>query len=168
MLQNIASRAAVQKRDVEDETISEAEQQALKDSFSYFACILYQGLMREMESHTLPHGISSSQWRFLRCLYGEEGVTQRVLSYKIGLREPTVVRALARMEQDGLVRRTADSSDKRKTNVFLTAKSRKLVQALLPYVGVTNEKALGQFSAAEQVLLKNMMVKAIRALNDEE
>ncbi|MCC2675643.1 MAG: putative homoprotocatechuate degradative operon repressor HapR [Ramlibacter sp.] len=85
-------------------------------------------------AHTRPslreHGLSDQQWRVLRVL-GEHGTveTGRVAreAYILG---PSLTGVLARMERDGLVRRTRDPADQRRTVVEATAKGRKMVERL--------------------------------------
>ena len=162
-------RAALRKtEDLVPETISAAEFATLRESMSYLVCIFYRNLMGSMDKRTMPYGISASQWRFLRALYVEEGSTQRELSHRVGLREPTTVRALTRLERDGLVKRVANTSDKRKVNVFLTQKARKLVSTLLPSVIEVNEMSITGFSKDEERMLKRLLIKAVQNLDADQ
>jgi homoprotocatechuate degradation regulator HpaR len=85
-------------------------------------------------AHTRPslrqHGLSDQQWRVLRVL-GEHGTveTGRVAreAYILG---PSLTGVLARMERDGLVRRSRDPADQRRTVVEATPKGLKLVERL--------------------------------------
>jgi homoprotocatechuate degradation regulator HpaR len=85
-------------------------------------------------AHTRPslreHGLSDQQWRVLRVL-GEHGTveTGRVAreAYILG---PSLTGVLARMERDGLVRRTRDPADQRRTVVEATPRGRKMVERL--------------------------------------
>src|SRR3954471_21457050 len=85
-------------------------------------------------AHTRPslrgHGLSDQQWRVLRVL-GEHGTveTGRVAreAFILG---PSLTGVLARMERDGLVRRTRDPEDQRRSVVEATAKGMKLVDKL--------------------------------------
>ena len=76
------------------------------------------------------HGLSDQQWRVLRVL-GEHGVveTGRVAreAFILG---PSLTGVLTRMERDGLIRRTRDDADQRRTVVGPTAKGRRLVGKL--------------------------------------
>jgi homoprotocatechuate degradation regulator HpaR len=85
-------------------------------------------------AHTRPslreHGLSDQQWRVLRVL-GEHGTveTGRVAreAYILG---PSLTGVLSRMERDGLIRRTRDPADQRRTVVEATAKGTKMVERL--------------------------------------
>ena len=85
-------------------------------------------------AHTRPslreHGLSDQQWRVLRVL-GEHGTveTGRVAreAYILG---PSLTGMLARMERDGLITRSRDPQDQRRTVVEATAQGRRLVKRL--------------------------------------
>ena len=58
-----------------------------------------------LEKRISPHGVTRGQWYFLRVLWEEDGLSQRELSVRVGMMEPTTVIALRSMEKAGLVRR---------------------------------------------------------------
>jgi DNA-binding MarR family transcriptional regulator len=62
----------------------------------------------------------------------EDGLTQRELSARVGMMEPTTVIALRSMEKAGLVRRARSREDGRRTHVSLTPLGRRLERQLLP------------------------------------
>jgi homoprotocatechuate degradation regulator HpaR len=85
-------------------------------------------------AHTRPslreHALSDQQWRVLRVL-GEHGAveTGRVAreAYILG---PSLTGMLARMERDGLITRSRDPQDQRRTVVEATTQGRRLVKRL--------------------------------------
>jgi homoprotocatechuate degradation regulator HpaR len=85
-------------------------------------------------AHTRPslreHDLSDQQWRVLRVL-GEHGAveTGRVAreAFILG---PSLTGMLARMERDGLVRRSRDPEDQRRTVIEATAQGKKLARRL--------------------------------------
>src|SRR5215468_4093565 len=85
-------------------------------------------------AHTRPslreHELSDQQWRVLRVL-GEHGAveTGRVAreAFILG---PSLTGVLARMERDGLIVRTRDEQDARRSVIEATAAGRKLVKRL--------------------------------------
>jgi len=85
-------------------------------------------------AHTRPslreHALSDQQWRVLRVL-GEHGAveTGRVAreAYILG---PSLTGMLARMERDGLITRSRDPQDQRRTVVEATAQGRKVIKRL--------------------------------------
>jgi MarR family transcriptional regulator, organic hydroperoxide resistance regulator len=72
------------------------------------------------------------QWFFLRALWDEDGLTQRELSHRVGMMEPTTVTAVNVMESQGLVQRVRNVYDRRKMNIHLTDKGRALRDTMMP------------------------------------
>jgi homoprotocatechuate degradation regulator HpaR len=85
-------------------------------------------------AHTRPslreHQLSDQQWRVLRVL-GEHGAveTGRV-AHEAFILGPSLTGVLSRMERDGLVSRSRDPLDARRTVVEATPEGRKLVKRL--------------------------------------
>ena len=106
-------------------------------------------MQRSLQAQIAPHGVTLGMWYFLRALWAEEGLTQRELSDRIGTMEPTTMSAILAMEREGLVRRVRNARDRRKINVFLTAKGRALEARMLPVAGAVIEGAVAGLSVAE-------------------
>jgi DNA-binding MarR family transcriptional regulator len=104
----------------------------LELSVGYQVRMTHRALQRYLQIKIKPHGVTLGNWYFLRALWHEDGLTQRELSRRIGTREPTTMTAILAMEANGLVKRVRNSDDRRKQNVFLTAKGRRLKSKLLP------------------------------------
>lgn len=119
------------------------------NSIGYLTRIAFRAFSRALEVRTTPHGVSSGQWRFLRVLWREDGITQRELSRRVGMREPTTVIALKSLERSGFVTRKKSEEDRRKVHVFLTPQARTLEAVLLPAVAEVNDVALAGLTPAE-------------------
>lgn len=89
-----------------------------------------------------PHRVSLGQWFFLRALWLEDGMTQRELSQRVGMMEPTTVAALNAMEQRGFVHRVRNRHDRRKVNIYLTAEGRQLQSMLVPATNGVGMRAI--------------------------
>lgn len=118
-------------------TALEPAPQALSDyppsaSAGHMVRNAHRAFQRELEARISVYSISRGQWYFLRALWIEDGLTQRELSERVGMMEPTTVVALAGMEKAKLVRRERSREDKRKVLVFLTPKGEALRDVLLP------------------------------------
>jgi DNA-binding MarR family transcriptional regulator len=127
------------------------------ESLGYLTRIAFRNFSRALERRTLVHGISSGQWRFLRVLWIEDGMTQRELSRRVGLREPTTVTALKGLEKAGLIHRWQSPDDRRKLHVYLTPKARQLRPLLAPYIAEVNQMAVHGLSPAEVRTLQDML-----------
>lgn len=134
------------------------------NSIGYLTRIAFRSFSRALELRTAPHGVSSGQWRFLRVLWREDGLTQRELSRRVGMREPTTVIALKSLERSGFVTRVKSEEDRRKVHVFLTDAARDLEAVLLPAVAEVNTIALGGLTAAEVSILRKALTQVGRNL----
>ncbi len=103
---------------------------------------VHRAFSRALQSRIASHGVSMGQWFFLRALWEEDGLTQRELSQRVGMMEPTTVTALNTMEHKGLVERVRNVHDRRKVNIFLTARGRALKEVLLNCAGEVNDQAV--------------------------
>jgi DNA-binding MarR family transcriptional regulator len=134
------------------------------NSIGYLTRIAFRAFSRALEVRTSPHGVSSGQWRFLRVLWREDGLTQRELSRRVGMREPTTVIALKSLERSGFVTRQKSVEDRRKAHVFLTPEARALEAVLLPAVAEVNAIALAGLSEAEVAVLRKALSQVGRNL----
>jgi DNA-binding MarR family transcriptional regulator len=126
-------------------------------SIGYVLRDTYRGFSRVLQSKIAPHGVSIGQWYFLRVLWEEDGLTQRELSQRVGMMEPTTVTALNGMEKRGYVKRVRNAKDRRKINIYLTDKGRALKARLLPFVPEINRVACRNISEADLEVLKNLL-----------
>jgi len=134
------------------------------NSIGYLTRIAFRAFSRALELRTAPHGVSSGQWRFLRVLWREDGLTQRELSRRVGMREPTTVIALKSLERSGFVTRRKSEEDRRKVHVFLTDTARALQSVLLPAVAEVNDVALTGLTRSEIEILRKALTQVGRNL----
>jgi DNA-binding MarR family transcriptional regulator len=122
---------------------------SLGGSLGYLVRDANRAFQRLLEKRISPHGVTRGQWYFLRVLWEEDGLSQRELSSRVGMMEPTTVIALRGMAKAGLIRRVRGIDDRRVTRVHLTAKARRLRDRLLQISqGVNDQGAEGVDPAA--------------------
>jgi DNA-binding MarR family transcriptional regulator len=134
------------------------------NSIGYLTRIAFRAFSRALEVRTAPHGVSSGQWRFLRVLWREDGLTQRELSRRVGMREPTTVIALKSLERSGFVVREKSVEDRRKVHVFLTPQAKALEPVLLPAVAEVNRIGLQGLTKVEVAVLRKALIQLGRNL----
>jgi homoprotocatechuate degradation regulator HpaR len=76
------------------------------------------------------HGLTDQQWRVLRVLAEEEPCDVNTIAQGAFLLGPSLSGMLARMEQGGLIVRTADPLDARRQLIRASAKGKRLVDKL--------------------------------------
>jgi DNA-binding MarR family transcriptional regulator len=85
-------------------------------------------LRRSAFDRCLKHlNVTRSQWWVLAYLSREDGMTQSQLAEELDLGKVAVGGLIDRLEKAGLLRRVADSSDRRVNRVFLEPKSKPLI-----------------------------------------
>jgi DNA-binding MarR family transcriptional regulator len=129
------------------------------NSLGYLTRIAFRSFYRSLERRTLALGVSSGQWPFLRVLWNEEGMTQRELSRRVGMQEPTTVTALNSLARAGLVRREPSTEDRRKIHVFLTPKGRHLREQMMVCVAEVNEIAAQGIEPEDMNTLRRVLAK---------
>jgi MarR family transcriptional regulator, organic hydroperoxide resistance regulator len=114
------------------------------ESSGYLVRDAHRAFQRLLEKRIGTYGVTRGQWYFLRVLWSEDGLSQRELSARVGMMEPTTVIALRSMEKAGLIRRVRSADDKRKAQVWLTAKANRLRNELLSVArGITAQAEEG-------------------------
>ena len=124
-------------------------------------------LSRMLAARIAAHGVSIGQWYFLRALWEEDGLTQRELSHRVGMMEPTTVTALNGMEKRGLVERVRNARDRRKMNIYLTEKGQSLRDKLIPVELEVNQLAVQGLSPAEEAAFQDALRRILHNLTEE-
>lgn len=137
---------------------------ALEDSLGYLARQVTRSFSLLRERRTLPHGVSAGQWAFLRELWREDGISQRVLTRKVAMRDPTTTVALRGLECGGLVRREINALDRRETLVYLTLKGRSLESVLIPVTVDVHAHAVRGLSHDDVDRLRHLLSRVIQNL----
>lgn len=127
-----------------------------------------RGFNRSLTRRLADHGVSFGQWVFLRILWKQEGLTQRELSERANLTEPTVHTALSKLESQGIVVRRTEGGNRRKQHVYLTDQGRDLQAVLEPLAVEANETALRGLDAAEQDRLRATLIRILENLAADE
>jgi homoprotocatechuate degradation regulator HpaR len=80
------------------------------------------------------HRVTEQQWRIVRVLVEFGALEPREIGALCAISSPSLAGILARMEQQGLVARTALAHDRRRQAVTPTAKSEALAERLAPAI----------------------------------
>lgn len=107
-------------------------------SYGYQTRATHRAFDRMLQRHIGKHDLSNGFWYLLRVLWGREGMSQRELADEANLTESSTVLMLESMQRAGLVRKRRDTADKRRINVFLTAKAKRMKPNLQHYAGRVN------------------------------
>ena len=101
-----------------------------------------RALVRSLSVRLAEHHVSFGHWSFLRVLWEGDGLTQRELSDRAGVMEPTTFSAIKTMERLGYVTRRQHDGDRKKVYIYLTSKSRLLKERLVLLAEEVNRVAI--------------------------
>jgi len=114
---------------------------------------------RCLQPRIAREGVTIGMWFVLRMLWDEDGMTQRELGERVGINGPTMVTALNSMERVGLVKRVHNQADRRKINVFLTKRGRKLKSTLWPMAAEVLALGLSGLTRSQVKSLNKMLAQ---------
>ena len=127
-----------------------------------------RGLTRALQMRLTEHAVAFGHWSFLRILWENDGITQRELSERAGLMEPTTFSALKAMEKLGYVTRRQQPDSRKKVYVFLTPKGRGLRDKLVPLAEEVNEIAVAGVGPEMIAAAREMLLVMIQNLARDE
>ena len=138
-------------------------QRGLNESLGFLICDTARFVKRTLYARLAPWGIPGGYWFLLRVLWREDGVTQRELSERLGVVEPSVVMMLRGMERLDLVRRERDVADRRKMRVFLTERAVALEDELMEVAEDVNHTMLRALTGEDDSHVK----AGLRAIREQ-
>ena len=151
---------AIAERAKTPEDMSDAEYFRSKqnsESFGYLIREANRHFSQFLQILVARHGITTSQWYFLRVLWDRDGLTQAELSTRVGIMTPTTVIALNTLEKKGLIKRHRHPTDKRKLCIYLTKHGRQMERMLLPCGKQVNSVAAGRLPGETTALVREAL-----------
>jgi MarR family transcriptional regulator, organic hydroperoxide resistance regulator len=127
-----------------------------------------RALVRALTMRLAAHKVSFGHWTFLRILWEGDGLTQRELSERAGVMEPTTFAALHAMERLGTITRRQVGRDRKKVYVFLTPKGRALKHRLVPHAEDVNNIAVRGVKGADIAATRAVLLAVIENLARDE
>jgi DNA-binding MarR family transcriptional regulator len=126
---------------------------------------------RALQLRLAAHGVPFGHWAFLRILWEADGLTQKELSQRAGVMEPTTFTAMKAMEAQGYISRNQIPTNKKNVYVHLTDAGRALKKKLVPLAEETNKISVEglapkDIATARKVLLA-MLVNLVNVAKDE-
>ena len=135
------------------------------ESSGYLVRDAHRAFQRLLEKRIAPYGPRRGQWYFLRVLWTQDGLSQRELSTRVGMMEPTTVIALRSMEKSGLIRRVRSTDDKRRSHVWLTAKAQRMRNELLARAREITDEAEEGIARDDLALFRRVIARMTENLD---
>jgi len=123
---------------------------------------------RTLQIRLAPYGVPFGHWAFLRILWEVDGLTQRELSERAGVMEPTTFAAMKAMEAQGYIIRTQLPGNKKNVYVYLTETGRALKEQLVPLAEDANRISSAGLSPHELATVRRVLLAMIDNLARDE
>lgn len=94
--------------------------------FGYLLNDVTRHMRRQFDRRATRFNLTRAQWRALKTLAVDEGISQTELAERIEMEPIPVGRVIDRLQQAGFVERRADPADRRRWRLFLTDKARRV------------------------------------------
>jgi MarR family transcriptional regulator for hemolysin len=117
------------------------------------------GFARALEAVLAREGITYGQWRCLRILCDNDGISQRELAAKLDMTSAAVVFAVNLLERDGIAKRVPDPNDKRRVFVTLTKEGYRLEGILLSESRAIHSRIFAGLTDSELLALDKLLLK---------
>jgi len=145
----------------------EAEHLA-QDRMAHLVRYVARGVTRSLQLRLTDHGVQFGGWVFLRILWEQDGLSQRDLSKRAGLMEPTTHTALRKLEALGYLTRKHPPGDRKRLLVYLTQEGRDARKLLQPLAEDVNETSLRGLSEQQIADLRAALLVMARNLDEDE
>ena len=113
-----------------------------------------------------PDRVTPMQGGMLLTIEWRPGLTQAALARLMGVEGPTLMQALDRLEQGGLVQRSRRADDRRSYALHLTDRGHQAVIAVKQYVPHREAELLTGLSEKERAILLDLLKRVVRRGHD--
>jgi DNA-binding MarR family transcriptional regulator len=156
-------------RQSETESILQHWREAVpNDRLAHLVRDAARALVRSLSIRLTEHHVSFGHWSFLRALWVEDGLTQRALSERVGVMEPTTFSAIKTMERLGYVVRRQHEGDRKKVYIHLTPKGRLLEKRLVPLAEEVNRISVDGVAPEHVAITRSVLLTMIENLARDE
>lgn len=131
----------------------------------------YHLLAESFHEQVRWHGLAVTEWRVLAVLADQDGIAMTELAELVLFKQPTLTKAVDRMERAQLVQRRTPTEDRRRTHVYLTERGRRaampLVQRARQHDNLITH-ALGEATSSSLKSSLFQLIEQIRLLPREQ
>ncbi len=123
---------------------------------------------RALQIRLAVHSVPFGHWSFLRILWACDGLTQKELSARAGVMEPTTFSAMKAMEALGYITRKQLPTNKKNMYVYLTNEGRALKEKLVPMAEDANHVSVRGVSPQDVKTARKVLLAMIENLARDE
>lgn len=130
-----------------------------KDSLYYIFLEILR--LHHYRTHVLLDeiGVYPGQPPLLFLLSKTDGLSQKEIAAKLGVKPSTITVMLKRIENGNLVVRKQDAEDNRVSRVYITEEGREVCEKAKSKMRLLNEECFGNFTVEEQVVLRRLLMQ---------
>ena len=139
-----------------------------KDRLAHLVRDCGRAFRRALELRLAAHGVPFGHWTFLRILWHGDGLTQKELSERAGVMEPTTFAAMKAMEALGYVTRQQAPHNRKNVYIHLTEQGRALRDVLVPLAQDTNRISTQGIAPADLATARQVLLAMIENLAQDE
>jgi MarR family transcriptional regulator, transcriptional regulator for hemolysin len=125
-------------------------------------------LLRLQDERLRPHGFSMGQIPVVGALMDGSVRSQKELAQLARVTQPTMAEMLARMERDGVVRRTADPDDGRGSLISLTEPALERLPTMREALMISESEAVAGLTEREVATLRALLQRVVSNLEGVE
>lgn len=119
----------------------------MKDQFPFAVARVTRRWRKLLDERLKDLGVTQARWTTMVYLQqGGEGMTQRELAKLMAIENPTLVRLLDSLEQQGLIERRACPNDRRARRLHLTDPGRDFMEVLSARADALRDEMLDDIS----------------------
>ncbi len=122
---------------------------------------------RALQLRLAAHGVPFGHWAFLRILWEADGLTQKELSQRAGVMEPTTFTAMKAMEAQDYITRKQIPTNKKNVYVHLTDAGQALKKKLVPLAEETNKISVEGLASADVAVARKVLLAMLVNLSRE-
>lgn len=123
---------------------------------------------KALQVRLAQHGVPFGHWTFLRILWEADGLTQKELSERAGVMEPTTFTAMKTMEALGYIVRRQLPTNKKNMYVYLSDEGRALKKKLVPLAQETNTVSIEGVTPEDLKTTRRVLLTMIENLAGDE
>lgn len=102
-------------------------------------------------------GLAGSKWKIIVVLSLKEGITQKHIADMAFVEAPTLVPVIDKMEKEGYLTRQSDLKDRRNNLIFMTKKSRDIVDPIIECILEIRNMGLNKISKKDMEIAKKVL-----------
>ena len=127
-----------------------------------------RAFQRALQMRLARHQVAFGHWTFLRILWESDGLTQKELSERAGLMEPTTFAAMQAMEALGYIERKRLPTNRKNIYVYLSEEGRALKNKLVPLALETNRLSTVGITQADLQTTRKVLLEMIENLAEDD